>query len=297
MRQRVLLILSFCFVCCFSFAQLPKSNIYMFDMALVTDTTYEFTNPRYLTYFNQYGYNNHPSFFSDSILYISSQLPSEVQPDLYELNLKDRTKIRVTSTGEGEFSPRVMPDEYNFSAVRQEFNGRDTLIRLWQFPVDRLSNGKPVFKYTNNIGYYEWIDGYRVALFIVDDPNTLMIGDIRSDDMLEVATDVGRCFRVMPNGKLAYVQKDNFESWKIMEKNLYRNREQPTVLVETLQGAEDFAVLPDGTLLMAKGSKLYRFNRYKDEGWREIADFRYYEIRNISRIAVSEDYKIALVAN
>jgi hypothetical protein len=297
MHKRIFFVFSFSLICSFAFAQLPKSNIYMFDMAQATDSTYEFSNPRYLTLFNQYGYNNHPSFFSDSILYISAQLPSEAQPDLYELNLNSRTKLRVTYTAEGEFSPSVMPDEFNFSAVRQEFNGRDTLIRVWQFPVDRLSNGKPIFKYINNSGYYQWIDGYRIALFLVDDPNALTIADIRTDETMEIATNVGRCFKVMPNGKLAYVQKDNFESWKIMEKNLYRSREQAVVLIETLQGAEDFAVLPDGTLLSAKGSKLYRFNRYKDETWKEIADFRYYEIRNISRIAVSEDYKIAIVAN
>ncbi|MCI5083799.1 MAG: hypothetical protein MRY78_19025 [Saprospiraceae bacterium] len=278
-------------------AQLPKSNIYMFDMTQVTDSTYQFSNPRYLTQFNANGYNNHPAFFSDSILYISSQLPSEAQPDIYELNLRNRTKLRVTYTAEGEFSPRLTPDEFNFSAVRQEYRGRDTLIRVWQFPVDRLSNGKPIFKYIDNSGYYEWLDGYRMALFMVEEPNVLAVADVRTDDVNEIATNVGRCFKVMPNGKLAYVQKSNFESWKIMEKNLYRPREKATMLIETLQGAEDFAVLPDGTLIMAKGSKLYKYNRYRDEVWEEIADFRYYEIRNISRIAVSEDYKIALVAN
>ncbi|MEM6699284.1 MAG: hypothetical protein AAF599_12850, partial [Bacteroidota bacterium] len=32
-----------------------------------------------------------------------------------------------------------------------------------------------------------------------------------------------------------------------------------------------------------------------DTGWREIADFQYYGIRNITRLALSDDGKIAVV--
>src|SRR5690606_9853788 len=103
-------------------------------------------NPQFLTNFNANGYNNHPVFFSDNELYISAQSPLDAQPDLYLLDIDRKTKTRVTSTPSGEFSPARMPDFYNFSAIRQEIAGRDTVLRLWQFPIDRLTNGKPVFK-------------------------------------------------------------------------------------------------------------------------------------------------------
>ena len=117
-------------------AQLPQSNVYLFNMKQVSDSIFEFNQPQYLTAFNADGYNNQPSFFTNDELYISAQLPSMQQPELYLLNLKDRTKLRVTETAEGEFSPTRMPDFYNFSAIRQEYIGRDTVIRLWQFPMD-----------------------------------------------------------------------------------------------------------------------------------------------------------------
>ncbi len=280
----------------FAAAQLPKSNVYLFDLRQVSDSTFEFSKPRYLTHFNSRGYNNQPAFFSNNELYLSLQMPYESQPDLYLFDLDKKTKTKVTETVEGEFSPSRMPDYYNFSAIRQEFQGRDTLLRLWQFPIDRLSNGKPVFKYLTGIGYYNWINGSEVAVFIVDNPSYLAIADTRTDDVYPIATNVGRCFQKLSNGSLVYVQKSDSGTWLLMEKNLYNRARQPTKITTTLTGSEDFVVLPDGTFLMGKGSRLYKFNRFSDEEWVEVADFRYYDIRNISRLALSPDYKLAVVA-
>lgn len=281
-----------------AFAQLPQSNIYLFNMRQMSDSLFEFSEPRYLTAYNPNGYNNQPSFFTNDELYISSQLPSMQQPELYLLNLKDKTKLRVTETQEGEFSPMRMPDFYNFSAIRQEYINRDTVIRLWQFPLDRLTNGKPVFKYLQGIGYYCWINSKEVAVFVIDNPSYLALTNVDSDDLIPLATDVGRCIKKLPNGNLSFVQRNEAGLWQIMEMSLYRRGNyQPQPIITALPGTEDFAVLPDGSYIMGKGSKLYKFNRFRDEDWIEIADMRYYNITNISRLAISPDMKIAIVAD
>lgn len=279
-------------------AQLPQSNIYLFQVKQVTDSLYEFTEPQYLTAFNPNGYNNQPSFFSNDELYISSQLPSMQQPELYLLNLKDQTKLRVTETAEGEFSPARMPDFYSFSAIRQEYLGQDTVIRLWQFPLDRLTNGKPVFKYLQGIGYYSWINSKEVAVFVIDNPNYLALANVDSDELTPLATDVGRCIKRLPNGNLAFVQRNVAGAWQIMEMSLYsRGNLTAQPVITCLGGTEDFAVMPDGSYLMGRGSKIYKFNRFRDDDWIEIADLRYYNITNISRISVSPNMKIAVVAD
>jgi hypothetical protein len=256
-------------------------------------------NPQYLTNFNPDGYNNHPNFFSEDELYLSVQSPYDPQPDLYLLDLNRKTRTRVTSTPSGEFSPARMPDYYNFSAVRQEIVGRDTFLRLWQFPVDRLTNGKPVFKYLNGIGYYDWINSYEVVVFMVDDPNYLGIADTRSDQVRPLATNVGRCFKKMRNGHIVFVQKSPNGEWLLMRKNPY-TQDHAQKIIETLPNSEDFALLDDGTFLMGKGSKLYKFHPNLDDSWTEIADLRFYEVRNISRLAIAgygPNQKIAIVAD
>lgn len=288
----------FCFIISVAaFAQLPKSNIYLFDIKQDDGGKMSFTNPRYLTHFNADGYNNTPSFFTNNELYISVKFPTAAQSDIYKLDLENETKQQVTATAESEFAPVRMPEYYTFSAVRVERNGRDSSLRLWQFPVDQLTNGKLVFKYIEGIKEYMWLNSREIIIYKEEDPTTLSIVNTNNDEIETIATGVGSCFARMPNGNLAYVQKSRYEDWKIMEKNLYRRREAARTIIETLPNAEYFTVLPDGTFLMGKGSKLYRYNKFTDDNWKEVADLRFYEIRNISKLVVSPDFKIAVVAD
>jgi hypothetical protein len=277
---------------------IPVSNIYLFELRQPTDSTLELTKPRYLTAFNPNGYNNHPAFFNENELCVSVQLPTERQPELYLLNLNNNTKTRLTQTPEGEYSPSLMPNVYAFSAVRQEITLRDTALRLWEFPIDLMDNGKPVFKYFKNIGYYHWLNSAQVAVFLTTNPNQLAIANVRDDKLEGVATNVGRCFRLMPNGNLVYVKKDNIGPWKLMQRKMNTGSNAGEEITNTIPGAEDFAVLQDGSILMGKGSKLYRYNpRSARPAWREVADLRFYNINNITRLAISADMKLALVCD
>ena len=281
-------------------APLPKSNIYLFKVEQNDEGTLSFLQPRFLTAFNPNGYNNTPSFFSDTELYISSKEPNAVQADLYKLDLEHETKLQVTATPETELAPERMPGFYNFSAVRIEKDGRNEVFRLWQFPVDQLTNGKPVFKYLKGIKEYLWLNSQEIAVYKEDEEGLSEIAIVNTnDDKVEtVATNVGRCMLRLPNGNLAYVQKSRYDNWQIMQKNLYQRRRASRPLVETLPGAEHFAALPDGTLLMGKGSKIYRYNsKMGDENWQEAADLRFYEIQNISRIVVNPNFLVAVVAD
>lgn len=280
---------------------IQKSNIYLFDLKIVGDTAIQFSKPRYMTNFNAQGYNNHPAFFGTNELYASVQMPNERQPDLYVFDLEKKTKTRVTQTAEGEFSPMLMPSGFSFSAVRQEFSPKDTTQRLWEFPMDRLSNGKPVFKYQNNIGYYFWINSQMIAAFLTNNPPDLAIGNVSNDQFTVFATEVGRCFRMLPTGNLVYVKKSRFENWKLMQKKVTGigwEEAAPTEIAETIPGAEDFAILPDGSFLMAKGTRVFHLNpRGKNSRWREVANLQLYDINNITRLAISQDMKLAIVAD
>lgn len=294
------------FLCLLSFslslglsAQLPRTNIYLFDVKVGDGGKLSFTNPRYLTEFNRNGYNGDPSFFSNTELYISSARPGETQADLFRLDLEKRSKQRVTETGESEFAPERMPDYYSFSAIREEKQGGEGLLRLWQFPINQLVDGKPVFKYLTGIRKYLWLNSQEIVIYKEEDPSALSIVNTVNDKITTVATNVGECFTRLSNDNLAFVQKSRYDDWKIMEKNLTWNRrnDPPRAIIETLPGSEHFAILPDGTLIMGKGSKLYKYNKILDDDWKEAADLRFYEIRNIYDLKISPDFKIAIVAD
>ncbi len=48
---------------------------------------------------------------------------------------------------------------------------------------------------------------------------------------------------------------------------------------------------------MGKGSKIYKYNKFVDDNWKEAVDLRFYEIRNIYGLVVSPDFKLAVVAD
>ncbi len=279
-------------------AQLPKSNIYVFDLTYEGDSIV-LTKPKFLTYFNENSYNNHPYFVNNEELFISAKLPYDAQPDVYQLNLTTNERLRVTATSEGEYSPRKMPDYYNFSAVRMEFHEQDTFLRLWQFPIDRSNNGQPVFRDIANIGYYEWLTSRDLLLFRVGAPNQLVKADVYSQDMEVIATNPGRCFRNLGNGRVLFVQKSP-QGNTIMQYNTrsYGSSSNVQEVAPTLTNSEDFAVLYNGTLLMARGSEIFSFRPGTDESWQPFVDLRAYNITNISRIELSPNSsRIAIVAN
>lgn len=271
---------------------IPPTSVYTFKM-VKNGNSFRFMEPRYLTGFNPDGYNNQPHFINDDILYLTVQFPDDAQTDIYALDLQQNAITRVTRTVEGEYSPTRMPSSSNFSAVRVEADGQNTQ-RLWQFPLDRSNQGQPIFADIKGVGYHHWLSPQKVVLFLVDDPSRMMIVNKNTGAAVELLNNIGRGFQKMGNEKLAFIHKVTDDTWFIKEMNsqTYRFRE----IIQTLPKSEDFLYLRDGTILMGQGSKLYKYNETFDKDWRQIADFKYYGIKNITRLALSDNGTIAIVS-
>lgn len=276
-------------------AQIYTSHVYLFQLK-PENGKIRFENPRMLTSFNPIGYNNQPHWVSNNELYISVRTIRDTsQTDIYSLNLATGAKMRITATKESEFSPMLTPNPYYFSAVRVESDA-DKTQRLWQFPIDRLEKGKPVFPTIRNIGYYHWINQRNVLLFVTGNPSLLIIANTTDGSYKKITSDIGRCFQRTKNGNVAFIKKESPSKWLICELNLLDPDFGYKTITTTLDGTEDFVILEDGSFLMGSGSKIYRYDPAKTEqDWVEIADLRTYNIKSITRMALSGDGKLALV--
>lgn len=294
MKRSILLLgLFFAFVVNVIAQDVPVSNVYAFTMKKTDETTYNFSNPKYLTAFNRNGYNNQPSFIEPNLLYLTVQLPDESQTDIYALDLDNMVKTKVTATTEGEYSPTLMPTGGYFSSVRVEADGQGTQ-RLWKFPLDRFDQGEPVFKNIKGVGYHYWLNQYKAALFIVGQPSKLVLANTLTGSTIELMDNIGRGMQRLSGDNLAFIHKTNDQTWMLKEIDTYTYRTKD--LIKTLPNSEDFILMDDGTYIMGNGSKLYKFNKYgSDQDWVEIADFQYYGIRNITRLALSSNGTIAIV--
>jgi len=272
-----------------------KSDILLFSLRKNADSTWRAESPRFLSAFNQGGYNNQPNFFSNNELWLSAQFPRDTtQTDIVALDLLMKTHTRVTATpNTAEYSPTPMPGGKRFSVVRVEEDGNQ---RLWSFPLDRSDNGRPEIPKIYNVGYHCWLRDTLLALFIVGEngqPHTLQVVGTRAQKPQRVAGNIGRCLVKRPDGKLLFVQKPTTETWFLKTWDPSSNQQE--IIVKMPSGTEDFALMPDGTILAGKGSMLLQFNPLRNDDWGEITDLGKFGVKNITRLAVSKDGKLAVV--
>jgi hypothetical protein len=283
------------FVMTTAVCQLPNTNIYCMDMEKFGDQM-EVKNPKFLTAFNSYGYNNQPQWVNNNELYIAVQTPYDTsQTEIFSLSLLNSTLTQVTATRESEYSPTLMPDRKNVSCIRVDATRAGTQ-RLWSYPMDRTSSGRDLLPLHQDIGYHCWLSDKKIALFIVAAAgNYLKLVNVEDQSSIQLQTGIGRSLARMSDGKLAFVQKATPQTWylKSMDANSYNT----DIIIETLPGSEDFAFLSDGTFIMGNGSKLYSYkigNPVKQ--WTEIADLSKHGVTNIKRLTISRDQdKIAIV--
>jgi len=270
-------------------AQDPN-DIYSFSLQKVNDE-YFVSQPKLLTGYNINAYNSQPNFVDSKNLMVTSQLKGTSQTDIYGLNIYTRQMHQITDTPEAEYSPQLHPDNKSFNCVRVESDGKTQ--RLWNFPLDHSSQGQPLFPDTKNVGYYHWLNKSQVAMFLVGEPHSLIIGDTKDNTQEPITSNIGRGMGTAPNGDLLYIQKLSERTWYI--KQLDIKTKKSFIVTETLDGAEDFAVMSDGAILMAKDSQLFLYDVKNSKQWKMIADFAIYGLTKINRLAFNGDRILVLV--
>ncbi len=274
-----------------------KSDLILFSLNKGTVSLWRPESPRFLSAFNRGGYNNQPSFFNNNELWLTVQFaPDTTQTEIVALDLAQKTQTRVTATLEtAEYSPTLMPGGKRFSVVRVEEDGNQ---RLWSFPIDRSDNGRVELPKVYNVGYHCWLRDTLLALFIVGEegqPHTLQSVGLKGQKMQRIASNIGRCLVKRSDGKLLFVQKPTEQTWFLKTWDPKSNIQE--IVVKMPAGTEDFALLPDGTLLAGNGFKLFQYKAPRDTDWKEVADLAKYGVRKITRLAVSRDGKLAVVVS
>jgi WD40-like Beta Propeller Repeat len=266
---------------------------------------------------NNPGYDNQPAFSPDGgqIFFASTtgtaapardaapRQPSSLpKTDIFRYEIASRRLFRITQTPESEFSPTVMPDGVHLSMIRVESDGTQHLCSVEPANNPRTETSV-ILPDVKPVGYHAWIDGGRVALFILGapgQPSTLQIATIEGGRTQTVATDIGRSLQKMPSGSISFVQRGTAAGGAATAvlKELDIATLEIRALVTPAAGVTDpfVAWMPDGTALMAAGSTIYRW-RAGDRDWSTAAHLDGFGLHDITRLAVSpKGDRIALVA-
>jgi hypothetical protein len=145
------------------------------------------------------------------------------------------------------------------------------------------------------VGYHAWADDRTLALFILgppggNQPATLRVADTQSGAVREIATDIGRSLSRIPGtNKISFVQRERAgEKTSLTIKELDPKSGAMRPLIQAVDGSGDVdcAWTPGGTLLMARGDRLYAW-KPPQSSWREIASLEQLGLRGATRLAVS----------
>ncbi len=266
----------------------PGTDIHLADLSIRAGRLLV-AAPRNVT--GRPGYDNQPSFSPDGRSLYYTSIHEDGQADIYRHDLASGTTARITRTPESEYSPTPLPAGDGLSVVRVE---ADSTQRLWRFSLEG-TDPRVVLADVRPVGYHAWGDPSTLALFVLGDPPTLRLADARTGQASILAEDIGRSLHRVPGrNAVSFLQRQGDDAWVMV---LDLATREATSVVRALGPGEDYAWMPDGSVLMGRGSRLFRFDPARDEDWREIVDLGRFGIDGITRLAVSPDgSRLAFVA-
>ncbi len=251
------------------------------------------------------GSNFQPAFTADgaAVVYTSGRSGSN---NIYRYDIAKDTTTAVTATTENLYSPTPLADGSGFSAIRvitadPAYGIEMNEPSLWLFGWD----GKPVAPVvpTKRIGYHAWVTPDLIVAFLVDDvpernSHRAVLISRTTGQITSLTAKPGRSLGRTADGRRAlFVDQTDPNYWRISAMGLGDKQAQP--LVDTPVGPEGlkdpnrsqyFAALPDGSLLMARGNLLLRWDGKAGNGFTPFAELP--EVGGaIRNIAASPDGK------
>lgn len=234
------------------------------------------------------GYDNQPMFSADGRRIVFAANRDGKQVDIFVFERAGHHVSQLTETAENENSPTFLPagigEPGGFSVVRTE---PDRAQRLWRFdaqghhPELVLTDVKPV-------GYHAWVDAERVALFVLGQPATLQIANVRIGTAEIAADGIGRSLHHIPGTRsVSFVHREASGQFWVTEIEI--PSKQMTRVVKAVDGStdHDMAWMPDGqTMIMSAGTKVFAWTRGA-AGWTEVFDASTHQLGVVSRLAVS----------
>jgi len=238
------------------------------------------------------GYNNQPSFPPDGsgVYYSSADGP---QTDIFFYSIVEKANVRRTSTPDSEYSPLVMPAGNEFSVIQLVLaegprKGAQPLLAFF------LQGGPPRLLYEEGkkIGYHAWIDADRLAAFVLGEPNTLQLINLKNGESRTLAESIGRALYKSPWA----AEEVLFSREGVIKKvNISTSAVEDVI---ALKGGDFFCPTPEGGLLTASGAEVFLFRPGRDETWVKVGDFSAFDVKSISRLAVDPQGRwLAFVSN
>jgi Tol biopolymer transport system component len=268
------------------------SEIYLFDLKLSKKGEWTLSEGKNIT--NHKGYDNQPFFHPAEPLIYFASFNEDGRSDIKSYNFKTGETRNITNTAsEREYSPTVTLDKQFLSCIIQRDNNAQD---LGKYPIN---GGTPTVLINDLIvGYHTWINAEQLALFVLGEPHTLQLYNLKTKQHEVIDEKIGRSLHLIPGEEaISYVDKKSDTEWIIKK---YEPASKATAdIVTTIPGSEDMCWTPDGKIVMSSGTKVMVIDPNKDKEWKQITtDPKTPFTTSLSRLAISRDgKKLAVVVS
>ena len=214
--------------------------------------------------------------------------------DIAKYHLKNKSLINISETKiGGEYSPQKIPNSDHYAAVRLDTTG---LQRLYKYN----SNTKQSSLFIENlqVAYYCFYDEHRILSSVLSGANLdLVYSDVskKSNDTLLIK--VGRSIHKVPNtiNTMSYTSVNDEGNMDIFQLDI--STLESFFVCQLPIGIQDHIWLDEATLLIGSLDKIFLLDLFKNGDWKLVADLSKYNIKDITRLALSPDgSKLAMVA-
>jgi len=248
------------------------------------DNNFEFIQGSLSALTARQDYDNQPHFITNDRLLFTRHLKG--QTDIWQIDLNTTQLSAVTKTSESEYSPTLMPNGKGFSVIRVE---ADNTQRLWRFDLNG-EQPKVLLNDIKPVGYHVWLTDQDIAVTILGEKAmTLQLANRSTGKAVVVDSDLGRSlYKIKGENAFSYtVHREQQNEIRIYD--IATNTSKS--ITGVLKDAQDYVWLSDGSILMAQGNRIFRFQDNDWALWSELTT-----LGDITRLAVSPDgTKLALV--
>jgi hypothetical protein len=266
------------------------SEILLFDLSIKKDKLV-LSNPNNIT--NHVGYDNQPSFHADQPIIFYSSFNPDGRSDIKSYDYEKGETRSFTQTTEREYSPTLTPDKHFVSCIIQRDDGAQN---LGKYPV---GGGQPTVLIDNLIvGYHAWIDQDRLLLFVLGEPQTLHLYNVKTKEDKVIAEKIGRSLHKIPNqNAMSFVHKISDSEWII--KRWDAATSEITTIAKTLPGREDLCWTPQGRIIMSDGTRIYSIDPLNEKEWSEVSiKFGGEQLKGVTRLSLnSKGNRLAVVVS
>ena len=276
------------FFCANSFAQLPQTKLYLFDIGLDNKAI----NMRLIG--ADSGYNNQPNFSPDgnSLLFTSNF--GKGKTDIWSYDLASGKTTPLTSTvSESEYSPFMLDNGQIVVVHVLPDDSTQTLHVLSSNPFVSY----PLLALDRPIGYFAVANDSIIASFVLGKTNDLAITNLHSHETKIVAKDIGRTLTKVPGNEneICFVQMQD-STWHFHTINIFTDSTDFNLPFADVQ---DFGWYGGVFIAAAKNGQVSIEGGY-DKGklvWINKYDLTQTPAREFYRLAISRDGKhLAVVA-